>query len=265
MSCICVRHSHLTSITVLTAVWAQGWNPKHLCHYRASLHIRIRDIFGLCVDDATAVSRYCRFCKRFHDGETHRKRQGSHRKCSTRQRGRGDSSFRPCSPKSDARLMMTVVLAVLLDTHDLVAEAVWESSLEGAFRKFWREQGLRNRLLVLRETENIRISQDAEGPRHVTGEGFEDDRQRRKEQETAQVPTSQVRQGWSGHEIQRNERVHIKRERLGRDGMRRRGECRFECAADRSSVVAREKSRDSEWNRIACCSDCVRSFADEEP
>ena len=39
-----------------------------------------------------------------------------------------------CSPKNDARLvaMMMVVLAVWLDTNDVVAEAVWRSSLEGA-------------------------------------------------------------------------------------------------------------------------------------
>ena len=37
-----------------------------------------------------------------------------------------------CSPKSDARLMMMVVLDLLLDTNKMAAEAVWESSLEGA-------------------------------------------------------------------------------------------------------------------------------------
>ena len=40
-------------------------------------------------------------------------------------RGRG-------SPKSDARLMMMVVLAVLLEKNNTAAEAVWEISLEGA-------------------------------------------------------------------------------------------------------------------------------------
>ena len=43
--------------------------------------------------------------------------------------------------------------------------------------------------------------------------------------------------------------------------MRRHGERRSECAGDRISVVAREKSRDSGWNRLVCCSDCVRSFS----
>ena len=43
--------------------------------------------------------------------------------------------------------------------------------------------------------------------------------------------------------------------------MRRHGERRSECAGDWSSVVAREKSRDSGWNRFVCCSDCVRSFS----
>ena len=131
------------------------------------------------------------------------------------------------------------------------------------FREFWKEQGLRDRVLVLRETEKIRMSQDAEGPRHVTVEGFEDGRQHRKEQEKAQVQTSQARHVWSGHEFQRSERVRSKQERLGRGGMRRHGECRSACAGDRSSVVAREKSRDAVWSRTVCRSDCVRSSADE--
>ena len=70
-------------------------------------------------------------------------------------------------------------------------------------REFWKEQGPRNRVLVLRETKKIRMSQEADGPRHVTVEGFEDGRQQRKEQARAQVQTSQVRQVWSGHEVQK--------------------------------------------------------------
>ena len=119
---------------------------------------------------------------------------------------------------------------------------------------------------ITRETANIGMSQDAEGPRHVTveGEGFEDGRHQRKEQEKAQVQVSQVRQVWSGHEFQRSERVRSKQETLGRDEMRRHGESRCDCAGDWSSVVARKKSRNSEWNRIVCRGDCVRSFASEK-
>ena len=40
--------------------------------------------------------------------------------------------FQACFPKNDARLMMTVVLAVSSDTNDVAAWAVWESSLESA-------------------------------------------------------------------------------------------------------------------------------------
>ena len=43
--------------------------------------------------------------------------------------------------------------------------------------------------------------------------------------------------------------------------MRRHGERRSECAGDWRSVVAREKSQDSGWNRFVCCSDRVRSFS----
>ena len=39
--------------------------------------------------------------------------------------------------------------------------------------------------------------------------------------------------------------------------MRRHGERRSECAGDRTSVVPREKSRDTGWKRFVCCSDCV--------
>ena len=103
------------------------------------------------------------------------------------------------------------------------------------------------------------MSQNAAEPRHVTVEGSEGSRQQRKEQERVQV--SRVRQVWSGCEIQRSKRVRSKQEKLGRDEMHRHGERRSECAGDWSSVVAREKSQDSGWNRFVCCSDCVRSVS----
>ena len=66
-----------------------------------------------------------------------------------------------------------------------------------------------------------------------------------------------------GCEIQRSKRVRSKQEKLGRNEMRRHGECRFECAGDWSSVVAREKSRHSGWNQFVnqfvYCIDCVCS------
>ena len=60
-------HSHLRSITVLTAVWAQacGLESKAplFCHRRTSLDFRIRDIFELCVGEAAAVSQYRQICE----------------------------------------------------------------------------------------------------------------------------------------------------------------------------------------------------------
>ena len=48
------------------------------------------------------------------------------------------------------------------------------------FQRFWKERELRVRVLVL---ANIRMSQDAEGPRRDTVEGFEDSRQQSKQGE----------------------------------------------------------------------------------
>ena len=53
-------------------------------------------------------------------------------------------------------------------------------------------------------------------------------------------------------QVQRNDRVRSKQEKLGRDEMRRQGERRSEYVGDWSSVVV----RDSGWNRFVCCSDC---------
>ena len=69
---------------------------------------------------------------------------------------------------------------------------------------------------------------------------------------------SRVRQVWLGHECQGSERVRSKQESLGRDDIRRHGESRPEYAGDWISVVAREKSQVSEWNRIVCRGDGVR-------
>ena len=104
------------------------------------------------------------------------------------------------------------------------------------------------------------MSKETEEPRHGTIDGFEE--KQRKEQERVQV-LSRVRQVCFWCEIQRSKRVRSKQEKLGRNEMRRHGECRFECAGDWSSVVAREKSRHSGWNQFvnqfAYCIDCVRS------
>ena len=125
--------------------------------------------------------------------------------------------------------------------------------IQRCFREFWNKQGLKVRVLVLREA-TVRMSQETDEPRHGTVE------KQRMEQERVQV-LSRVRQLWSGCEIQRSKRVRSKQEKLGRNEMRRLGERRSECAGDWSSVVAREKSQDSGWNQFACCSDCVRSFS----
>ena len=49
--------------------------------------------------------------------------------------------------------------------------------IQRCFEGFWRETGIRVRVLVLREaTVSIRMSQDEAGPRHVTVEGSEGSR-----------------------------------------------------------------------------------------
>ena len=65
-----ICHAHLTSISFHPAVCAQACGLEHLCHYRALLDIRFRDIFGLCVGVTIAVTRHCHFCKRFRDGRS---------------------------------------------------------------------------------------------------------------------------------------------------------------------------------------------------
>ena len=97
------------------------------------------------------------------------------------------------------------------------------------------------------------MSQDAEGQRHVTVEGFEDGRQQKKEQEKAQMQTSQS--GSFGLSMSSRETRVFE---ASKGGSAETGcvdvgnECRSDRAGDRNSVVAREKSRDSEWNRIVC-------------
>ena len=108
--------------------------------------------------------------------------------------------FQAYSPKNDARMvvLMMVVLAVSLDTDDVVTEvgdamdvsAIVKRSPKGASKS----AGRRVRVLVLRERmiADIRTPQDAEEPRNGTVEGFEDRRQQRKEQERFQVQMPQV-------------------------------------------------------------------------
>ena len=69
-----------------------------------------------------------------------------------------------------------MVLVFTLDTNDVVAEAVLKSSLDDASKGLWKEQGLRVRVLVLRERvmANIRMSQGAEGPRQLKGSRLDD-------------------------------------------------------------------------------------------
>ena len=63
----------------------------------------------------------------------HEKTQGSHRKCSTRWKYEGvPTSLSGVFSEERCKVDMTVVLAVLSDTKEVVAGAVWESALEGA-------------------------------------------------------------------------------------------------------------------------------------
>ena len=71
----------------------------------------------------------------------------------------------------------------LLDTNGVMVEAgdamdvdvIFEEFIQRCLREFWKKQGLRVDV-------NIRMSQDAAGPLHVTVEGSEGSRQQRKEQ-----------------------------------------------------------------------------------
>ena len=89
--------------------------------------------------------------------------------------------------------------------------------IQRCFREFWKTQGLRVRVLVLRGTENVRMPQETEEPRHGTVEGVRGCST--TTEGAAQVQMSRVRQVWSGCEIQRSECVRSKQEKLGRDEM----------------------------------------------
>ena len=85
----------------------------------------------------------------------------------------------------------------LLDTNDVMVEAGHAMDVEviqRCFREFWtkKKRGLRVRVPVLRETENIRMSQDAAGPRHVTVEGAEGNKGRSGELSQMQ-PSERIR------------------------------------------------------------------------
>ena len=117
-----------------------------------------------------------------------------------------------------------------IDLND-IGRVCFHVRIQRCFQGLWRETGFRVRVLVLREaTVSIRMSQDEAGPRHVTVEGSEGSRQQRNEQESGQVLS----------QVQRNDRVRSKQEKLRRDEMRRHGERRSEFVGDWSSVVARE-------------------------
>ena len=117
-----------------------------------------------------------------------------------------------------------------------------EDAVQRCFREYWKKQGLRVRVLVLREATVSHRKQR----NHDMGQskGSKKSKKQRKEQERVQV-LSRVRQVWSGCEIQRSKRVRSKQEKLGRDETRQHGERRSECVGDWSSVAAREKSQDS--------------------
>ena len=180
------------------------------------------------------------------DHVVHGKRLESHRKCSTRLEYEGVATYLSgVFPEGRCKVDVDSGIGSFVG-HERCDGRSWrrngrrrdlEEVIQRCFREFWKKQGLRVPVLVLRETENIRMSQDAAGPRHVTFEGSGGSRQQRKEQERAQVLS----------QVQPSQHFRSKQQRLGRDEMRRHGERRSECAGDRISVVAREKSRDSGW------------------
>ena len=165
------------------------------------------------------------------DHVVHGKRLESHRKCSTRLKYEGvATSFSGVFPERRCKVDVDSGSGSFV-AHERCDGRSWrrngrrrdlEEVIQRCFREFSKKQGLRVRVLVLRE-----MSHDAAGPRHVTVEGSEGSRQQRKEQERAQVVSQE----------QPSERIRSKQRR---DEIRRHGERRSECAGDRISVVARE-------------------------
>ena len=170
----------------------------------------------------------------------HRKRQGSHRKCSTRLEYEGVATSHSDMFTEERHKVDDNGGSWNFVGHEQNGGTrhVWESSLEGA-SEFQREQGLRDRVLERRETENIRMSQDAEGSR-----------QRHK--------CGKFVLGMSSRETS----AFVASER----GSAETG-CDVMVSVDQNALeigvvsLLNKKSRDSEWNRIVCRGDRVRSCA----
>ena len=107
------------------------------------------------------------------------RRSGSHRKCSKRLEYEGvATSLSGVFPEERSKVGCADDGGTgSFDGHERCGGRSWrrdrcQRDCEGVthrcFREFWKDQGLKVRVLVLREkvTANIRKSQDAEGPRH---------------------------------------------------------------------------------------------------
>ena len=132
--------------------------------------------------------------------------------------------------------------------------------IQRCFREFWKKQRLKSSCAgTTRDRERPNVTGNRGTTTLDSRKVFKDVRQQRKEQLKCKCHEC----GKFGLGVRSNEAsvFRSKQEKLGRDEMRRHGERRSECAGDRISVVVREKSRDSGWNRFVCCSDCVRSFS----
>ena len=168
--------------------------------------------------------------------------------------------FQACSLKNDARLVVTMTMVeqtLVLGTNDMVAEAVWESSLEGASESSGGAGTQRSCADTTRDREhpNVARCRQSKGSRMVDN----------KRSSKRKLKCKRHKYGKFGLGVSSRETsAFAASEELGRDETRRHGKCRSECAGDRSSVVAREKSRDSEWNRIVCRGDCVRCQMSEK-
>ena len=191
------------------------------------------------------------------DHVVHGKRQGSHRKCSTRLEYEGvATSLSDVFPKSDARL---VVLAVLLDNEQYGGRGcLGEGFTRRSLREFQREQGLRDRVLVLRETESIRMSQETEG-HHDKGQSKGSTTGDNKGRSRRELKFECQQCGKFGLGMYSREASAFEASERGLAETRFVDMARVDLNALEigSVLLPGRKSQGSDWNRLVCCSDCA--------
>ena len=172
------------------------------------------------------------------DHVVHGKRQGSHRKCSTRLEYEGVATSLPdVFPEERCKV------DGYGGTGSFVRQRTfWQQRLSwrGVYSKVPPRvpEGAgtqRSCACTTRNREHPNVARNRGTPRQGTVERFEERRQQRKEQKRAQVRMSPVRKVWSGHVFKRSVRIRSKR----------------------SVLLPERKSQGSDWNRLVCCNDCA--------